>query len=207
MNPIDERVKQFYQSKIEAHGPTPQGLDYRNQERQHLCFEQLSRVWRIPAEAASLNDYGCGYGALLPYLLERGYQITEYVGFDITEGMIQEAQALFAGQPQYRFSTRREDLPTADYTIAGGVFNIKLETPDDQWRDYILEQIRFLWSISRKGISFNILTSYSDADKMRPDLYYADPGFFFDYCKRQFSRHVALLHDYEAYEFTILVRR
>jgi hypothetical protein len=51
-----------------------------------------------------------------------------------------------------------------------------------------------------------MLTKYSDADRMRGDLYYGDPAFFFDHCKRSFSRNVALLHDYGLYEFTILVR-
>jgi len=40
-----------------------------------------------------------------------------------------------------------------------------------------------------------------------PNLYYADPGFFFDYCKTHFAKNVALLHDYGLYDFTILVRK
>ena len=35
----------------------------------------------------------------------------------------------------------------------------------------------------------------------------ADPAFFFDWCKRNFSRHVSLLHDYGLYEFTLLTRK
>ena len=31
--------------------------------------------------------------------------------------------------------------------------------------------------------------------------------FFFDFCKRNFSRNVALLHDYGLYDFTIIVRK
>ena len=42
---------------------------------------------------------------------------------------------------------------------------------------------------------------------MRPYLYYADPLFLFDYCKKKYSKSVALLHDYGLYEFTILVRK
>ena len=42
---------------------------------------------------------------------------------------------------------------------------------------------------------------------LRLDLYYADPCALFDYCKRSFSRNVALLHDYEIYDFTLLVRK
>ncbi|KAQ37574.1 hypothetical protein AJ39_03274, partial [Mycobacterium tuberculosis MD14844] len=60
---------------------------------------------------------------------------------------------------------------------------------------------------SRRGFSFNCLTSYSDASKMRDDLYYADPCALFDLCKRRYSKSVALLHDYGLYEFTILVRK
>ena len=42
---------------------------------------------------------------------------------------------------------------------------------------------------------------------MRPDLYYADPCFLFDYCKTHFSKDVAILHDYGMYDFTLIVRK
>ena len=61
--------------------------------------------------------------------------------------------------------------------------------------------------LSRRGFSSNFLTKYSDAEKMRPDPYYADPLFLFDHCKRNFSRNVALLHDYRLYDFTLVIRK
>jgi hypothetical protein len=42
---------------------------------------------------------------------------------------------------------------------------------------------------------------------MKPELYYADPLFMFDHCKKKFSKNVALLHDYEEFDFTIIVRK
>jgi hypothetical protein len=57
------------------------------------------------------------------------------------------------------------------------------------------------------GFAFNCLTSYSDAERKRDYLYYADPCALFDLCKRRYSRNVALLHDYGLYEFTLLVRK
>ena len=42
---------------------------------------------------------------------------------------------------------------------------------------------------------------------MRADLYYADPCFLFDYCKRNFAKDVAILHDYSLYDFTLIVRK
>ena len=51
-----------------------------------------------------------------------------------------------------------------------------------------------------------MLTSYADPDRMRADLYYGDPGYYFAFCK-QHARNVALLHDYDLYDFTMLVRK
>ena len=94
----------------------------------------------------------------------------------------------------------------ADYSVASGIFNVRLDQSDADWREYIVRTLEQMAATSRKGFAFNCLTSYSDADHMRPDLYYADPCWLFDLCKRRFSRNVALLHDYDLYEFTMLVR-
>jgi hypothetical protein len=71
----------------------------------------------------------------------------------------------------------------------------------------MLRTIERLWELSTKGMAFNSLTKYSDTDRMRADLYYADPCYLFDYCKTRLSKQVALLHDYGIYDFTMLVRR
>ena len=84
---------------------------------------------------------------------------------------------------------------------------MKLDADFDTWTEIVIEGLNQMNSRAVKGIAFNMLTSYSDADRMRPDLYYGDPCFFFDYCKRNFSKNVALLHDYNLYDFTILVRK
>jgi hypothetical protein len=86
------------------------------------------------------------------------------------------------------------------------VLNLKLDVDREAWTEYALETISKLRRVSTNAFAFNMLTSYSDPDRMRPDLYYGDPCFFFDHCKRSFSRDVALLHDYGAYEFTVIVR-
>jgi len=44
-------------------------------------------------------------------------------------------------------------------------------------------------------------------DWKQDNLYYGDPFLFFDYCKRNISRYVSLLHDYPLYEWTIIVRK
>jgi hypothetical protein len=108
--------------------------------------------------------------------------------------------------PGVTFVGREGELKRADYTVASGIFNVKLDVPTDEWRGYVIETLGTIARLSAKGFAFNALTSYSDTDKMREELYYGDPRFFFDHCKREYSRDVALLHDYGLYEFTTIIR-
>src|SRR5262249_49746125 len=105
------------------------------------------------------------------------------------------------------FTTDREAVAEADYTFASGVFNVKQEHSATQWQEYILSTLSDVDRVSGKGFAFNMLSSYSDRGRQRSDLFFAEHGFYFDFCKRQFSKRVALLHDYPLFEFTIAVRK
>jgi len=129
-----------------------------------------------------------------------------YRGFDVSEAMIEHARKTFgADTPRRSFTAKLNPQENAEFSVASGVFNKKLDTPPDEWEAYIKSTLEHMASVSTLGFSFNMLTGYSDEDKKRPDLYYASAPQFFEYCRR-FSRRVALLHDYPLYEFTILVR-
>lgn len=197
---IHAEVANYYGAKLQAHGQTPQGVDWNGAESQQLRFQQLCRIIEDDS-AFSLNDVGCGYGALYDYLQDHYTQFS-YHGYDISEAMIAAARTR---HPTIDFTTDKV-CKTANYSVASGIFNVKLSNDNDSWLSYIHATLDALHKSSTKGFAFNCLTRYSDADKMRDYLYYADPGLLFDYCKRHYSKNVALLHDYGLYEFTIMVR-
>jgi hypothetical protein len=201
---IYTQVSDYYTARLHQHGPCARGVDWNSPESQALRFEQLLKV--CPSQTlCRVNDYGCGYGALVSALERRGGN-WEYRGYDLSEAMIAQARNLYGHLPWCSFGTSEQHLQPADVTVASGIFNVKLGNDGQAWTQYVLDTLHKLQRLSRSGFAFNMLTSYSDADRMRADLYYGDPCFFFDYCKRNFSRQVALLHDYGLYEFTILVR-
>jgi SAM-dependent methyltransferase len=199
-------LKNFFSEQIQQYGANAKGVDWKSQEAQYLRFDQLLKLHTDLKVPFSILDYGSGYGALIQYLIERGYQFT-YTGYDMNEAAIEEGSKLFAGMNNVTLTTDEANLRPADYCIGSGLFNMKLETPQDEWEAYMLRTIERLWMLSSKGMAFNSLTKYSDADKMRADLYYADPCWLFDYCKTKLSKQVALLHDYGIHDFTMLVRR
>lgn len=197
-------VEQFFSQKVTAQGPVPQGADYNSAAAQEVRFQQFCRLLP-PGTPFSLNDYGCGYGALAHYLRQRGDDF-RYRGFDISSPMIAHARELTPAGADWTFAADPAGLTPADYTIACGIFNLKFAAAAETWTAYILETLGTIARLSTRGFGFNMLTKYSDADRMRPDLYYGDPLFFFDYCHTHFARSTALLHDYGLFDFTILVR-
>ena len=198
-------LDRYFERTLREHGPTARGVDWNSDDSQRIRFEQLLRVQQ-GSGAFSLNDYGCGVGALATFLHERGHE-GDYRGFDISERMVEAARGEHARCARCSFVTSSAELSPADYTVASGVFNLRLDVGDDAWRAYVLDTLADIDRVSVGGFAFNMLTRYSDADRMRPDLYYGDPAFFFDHCKDTYSRNVALLHDYDVYEFTIIVRK
>ncbi len=202
---ILSRVDQYYSGKVAAHGATARGVDWSSAASQALRFAQLLKICTDQGPF-SLNDIGCGYGALVGYLEQHGYRC-EYRGYDISSRMVEQARVLYGSRPDCEFFADPGRLQPADYTVASGIFNVRLDVPVERWERYVLETLDQMNGLTRKGFGFNVLTSYSDPEYMRPDLYYPDPRQFFDHCKRRYSRHVALLHDYGLYEFTLLVRK
>jgi SAM-dependent methyltransferase len=199
-----KEIVEFFDAKLAAHGPTPQGLDLNSVGAQTVRFAQIVRILD-PGEEVSILDYGCGYGGLVAYLEEQGFSF-RYSGFDIAESMVAEARRLFPENPGRQFTSRPEDLLPCDFVVSSSIFNKRGTTPVASWEPFVMDAIDRMASLSRRGFAFNMLTSYSDPARMRDDLYYGDPCRMFDLCKRKYSRNVALLHDYGIYDFTILVR-
>ncbi len=197
------RVSDYYTARIAEYGPVPRGVDWNSAESQQMRFEQLLRLCDS-GKHFSINDYGCGYGVLPRFLDARGAEFT-YVGFDISPVMIAHARRALAAMPNCSVVEKLEQLRVADYTIASGIFNVKLDTGEEEWTAYILDTLDRMRELSARGFSFNMLTGHCDRNLMRPDLYYADPGFYVRHCLGRFSRRLSLLHDYPLYEFTILV--
>ena len=203
--PLLSEISRYYANKLAEHGSTPCGVDWNGEEGQILRFEQLCKIINKGSHF-SLNDLGCGYAALLDFISTK-YSSFKYIGIDISPEMIQSAKKRIPISSNTDFLTAYQPNTICDYGIASGIFNVRLNKEDAEWEQYLISTLDILSETSNLGFSFNCLTSYSDEYKKRKYLYYADPAWIFNLCKNRYSRNVALLHDYDLYEFTILVRK
>jgi SAM-dependent methyltransferase len=198
---LESKVVDYYERKLQEHGATAAGVDWNSEESQRQRFVELCRVIE---QGHTVLDVGCGYGGLLEHLQSAGWS-GDYIGFDLSSEMIDAARRLHPGQG--RFVTTMPPEQSADIVVASGLFNVKLDTDEVEWKSYVDQTILSMYDRCRVGLAFNLLTSYSDPDRMRPTLHYGSPSRYFDFVATHCSRRVSLLHDYGLYEFTILVRR
>lgn len=198
-------IADFFSEAVDEHGATPRGVDWNGPEPQARSMAASLQLFGDEREF-SVTDLGCGYGPLYAFMRQRGFD-PEYWGVDISAKMIAQAQHIYRGNPRTQFQVAAGPTRPTDYIVAGGIFAKRIDIDDTRWEEYIHKTIAQMDQYSERGFAFNCLTSYSDPDKKRPDLYYADPCWLFDLCKRTYSRNVALLHDYQNWEFTIIVRK
>jgi SAM-dependent methyltransferase len=198
------QAARYYAAKLQEYGPTPRGVDWNDERTQRIRFDHLLEVLSAATEPFSLIDFGCGYGALLDSLVEHHEAFT-YTGYDVAPEMVAEARRRYPAEVRARFTSDRDGLEPADYAVASGVFNVKQDTAESGWHAYVYEIVDTLARLSSRGFAFNALTAHADPERRRPDLFYADPAAMIDHCLRTYSRDLVLRHDYELYEFTVIV--
>lgn len=197
------KIAELYTKSLEAHGAKARGVGWGESAAHEQRFEKLTSVISSPEDQVTVNDLGCGYGALLDYLDEKGFQVTRYRGYDISVAMLEEArQRLDPGRVE--LSGHPVLDREADYSFASGIFNVKMEEDEASWEKHVFQTLDNMSEHSLRGFAFNLLSTY--VDYREEHLYYGDPLRFFDHCKRSYSPYVSLLHDYPLYEWTIAIR-
>lgn len=199
-----QTVGEYYTQRLAAFGATAKGADWRDEESQYLRFAQLAKILEGD-NAASVCDLGCGYGAFAGYLRSTGH-VGDYEGVDVSEKMIAEARQLLGTDGKCRLTLGERPERKADYVCASGIFNVKLDADPVAWEQHVYDVIDVMVDSALKGVAFNCLTAYSDADRMQDYLYYASPSKILEYCARKHGRWIELAHDYGLFEFTMRMR-
>ena len=205
MNPSEH--ENFYHGHLADFGSSAQGVGWKNEQAQIVRFEQLGKLFPKSINF-SVNDLGCGVGDFIHFLTGQDRSYT-YMGYDLMPAMILKANEKHSNKKNVLFQCIKSpnEMQVSDYTVASGIFNIRFEATDETWLSMIIDTMHEMNEKSLCGFAFNVLSKYSDVEQRKKELYYADPMYLFDYCKQHFSRNVALLHDYDQYDFTILIRK
>jgi len=200
-----ETVANYYSEKLRRHGTAPRGADWSSTASQFLRFAQLVKIcdFGVPF---SLNDFGCGYGALLSYFADRhASSAIAYRGIDIAPDMIEAARHCWKQTPRAEFVVGAECGSKADYSVASGVFNVRLGWPVAAWEAYVQSILSDLHRSSRIGFSVNFMSPLNDPASGE-NLYRVRPDRWAGFCSGELGCKVERISGYGLPEFTLLVR-
>jgi SAM-dependent methyltransferase len=198
------RIRNYYDLKVATHGATPVAADWTCRATQELRFVQLLRICRLDAPL-SLNDVGCGYGALSRFLARRHPSADiDYLGFDVSPGMIREAQRL-PSTPTSRFEIGGRSPRVADYCVASGIFNVKLDIATAAWRKLVKATLTDMQRSSRLGFAVNFIDRAA-ADAVAPELFTTTARPWLTFCRTGLNMDASLVGNYGLPEFTLLAR-
>jgi SAM-dependent methyltransferase len=198
-------IERYYALKVVRFGATPLGVDWSCLATQQLRFVQLLKIcnFRLPF---SINDLGCGYGALLEFLYERYPESkVNYLGIDLSAAMVRRARRRHHA-PGQRFVIGGISPRVADYSVASGIFNVKLHYSRKTWEAYVVQVLQHMYRTSQRAFAVNFMATvplYKSTDQ----LYRTNPDQWFQYCREELGCSVEVISEYGMREFTILVRR
>ena len=203
---VHANIEAYYSQKVLRYGPTPLGVDWSCVPTQELRFVQLLKLFDT-RHAFSVNDIGCGYGALLKFMAARFKRLSiDYWGVDLSLAMIDEAKRLSGKRKQAQFSVASSSPRMTDYSVASGIFNVKLQLTESMWTRFIKATLADMHANSKIGFAVNFLAPLPSAMDARPELYRAPASFWQSYCEKTFNAHVTLIEGYGLREYTLLVR-
>ncbi len=204
---VHAEIARYYTNKVTRHGATPLGVDWSCVPTQELRFVQLLKLCDFTAPF-SLNDVGCGYGALLAYLARRhGSMPIDYLGIDLSAAMIRRARRLWRDHAACRFVQAEAGPRKADYSVASGVFNVRLDQPIQLWERFVAQTLTQIHKTSRLGFAVNFMTPPAPGRPARPGLYQTGPERWGRWCELELGASVEVIADYGMREFSLLIRR
>lgn len=172
-------IRSQFKEAIQAFGPTSHGVLWNDEQQQFRRFEILFDLLN-PTQPFSLNDFGCGYGALLQFLYKHNLPFTQYYGYDMTQEMLDMASSLFFDKNLHFINAT---FPThhADYTVISGTFNLCDILERKVWIEYIFERLLLAFAKSNIGLAFNGLSpnKHPHVD----GIFYIDKQEMIDLCR------------------------
>jgi len=206
---IESSQEKYYLSKFLIHGISPKALSWNDTSSQYLRFNYLSQLFKYEINSNfSVHEVGCGLGHYYNYLRE-SLIVCDYSGSDIVPQFINYCQKNIPNSPFYlqsivdNFENLKKTIGGRDYYILSGTFNTKDNNSINHWEKFVYAGIANMFSLSKKGVAFNFLTSHSDYFDNK--LYYANPTKIFSWCTKNLSRFINISHDQPLYEFTVYV--
>ena len=194
------RLEEYFQHAFLTYGATNMGVSVHSGDYHRASLALLFRLLPADGGAWTVNDVGCGYGAMFDLLKNRLHPYgVRYFGYDISPTMVAKARE-WVDDPRAAFVVSSVPLWPADYSMAAGLFNMNLDHDPDEWRAYMEGLLMKMAMTSRVAFSFNVLRSTYE------HLFRIELEYITNFIRNNISEDFTIIDDYCDFEWTFHVR-
>ena len=191
-----------YERRLAEHGFDVAALKSGGLAKQFVRHSVHAR--QFPLAGRRVVDVGCGIGMFYRFLRNSGVPLGGYTGIDIVEPFLEHNRSAY---PEARFV--KLDICTdpiaplePDVVFMSQIFNARYADADN--RAVACATVKRFFETARDGVVVDFMTSY--VDYREPEHHYFEPEDMLRFAKG-LTRHVALLHDYLPFEFSLVLRK
>ena len=194
-----EEIKGMYVEALRCHGDSPASL-LTPKGRSHLRFRAIKE--QVNKNELKILDYGCGLGYLYDYLSKTKFSF-EYTGIDMVPQFIDSCKSKYPKACFDLIDPTRPICGEYDIVFASGVFNLMTHDSEIISKEYALERIEYLFSITNEILVCDFLSSLVDFKQSKAQHF--SPSEIVEFCSNKLSRRFKLRHDLLPYEMTLIV--
>ncbi|RJQ60606.1 MAG: class I SAM-dependent methyltransferase [Stygiobacter sp.] len=202
---INTVLIKHYEKCYQEFGVNPKASEWSDPNHLQLRYLTMMKIIKDANIPVSILDVGCGFGFLLDFLIEKGFNIKNYVGIDVAPSVLDAAKKRHPGFNFINSDINDPDLelPCFDYVLTNGMFNLKLNINSDYMSNFFYKTINNMFRFCNVGIAFNVMSTH--VNFKNDNLFYQDPVSVLSYCLKEMSRFTCLHHDYPLYEYFTFV--
>jgi SAM-dependent methyltransferase len=193
-------IVEHYESCLDQHGDNHLGVDWPNADDVRTRYKVMLEVARNESGGFSLLDFGCGAGHFYEFLIENGRQDVAYRGVDLSQKFISLCRSKHPNVDFQCLDVFDTKLSPVDYVVINGVLTEKQANSFEVMWDYCRNLLEVAFSISRKGLAFNVMSSHVDWE--RDDLFHLPLDTLSAFLTTKLTRNYIIRNDYGLYEYT-----
>lgn len=205
-DPIYTPLYQHYEKRFAEYGDNHKGMDWPNLEDALVRYQvmwDLTQKFHTIKDTVEVLDVGCGTGHFFEYIMEKKYNC-QYSGLDISETFINRCIQKFPSTPFFHCDLLSQPFPHQfDYITMNGVFTEKLTLPLNEMIHFFESLLTKAFSIARKGVAFNVMSSHVDWE--REDLFHLPMDTMAQVIIKNLTRNFQIRNDYGLHEYTVYV--
>lgn len=196
--------KAYYGGLFHEHGPAVDAVASGKQIYKDLRYEKLSQVFHHDSEL-TLHDVGFGLGHYYEFLKTCfPHKKIYYSGSEVTPEFVAFCKERYPGCEFFERDLAEKAYDDRyDYLVFGGTFYHLVDTPKDEFAEYVKQMLSNAFKMCRRGISFNFITGF--CEYFYDDLFYGNVDDVVSFVAKNLSRFFILDHGYPLYEFTMMV--